>query len=68
MTMIYAMLSASEKPACLSFRTREHIQPAIEMFDMASGGEGSFLKKPSVIFGAARLYPRFGSARKTWKS
>lgn len=62
MTMVYALLSASEKPTCMSFRTREHIQPAIEMFDMASGGEGSFLKKPSVIFGGCPIVSplRFG--------
>ncbi len=62
MTMIYAMLAASEKPACLSLRSREHIQPAIEMFDMASGGEGSFLRKPSVIFGGCPIVSplRFG--------
>ncbi|KUJ85708.1 trimethylamine methyltransferase [Ruegeria marisrubri] len=62
MSMVYSMLAASEKPACLTFRTREHIKPAIELFDMASGGEGSFLKKPSVIFGGCPIVSplRFG--------
>ncbi len=60
--MVYAILAATEKPVCLSFREREHIKPAIELFDMASGGEGSFLKKPSVIFGGCPVVSplRFG--------
>ncbi len=62
MNMVYALLSASEKPVCLSFRVREHIKPAIELFDLASGGEGTFLKKPSVIFGGCPIVSplRFG--------
>ncbi len=62
MTMVYALLAGSEKPSCFSFRAREHIQPAIEILDMASGGEGSFLKKPSVIFGGCPIVSplRFG--------
>jgi trimethylamine--corrinoid protein Co-methyltransferase len=62
MTMLYAMLAASEKPACLTFRDRSHIAPAIEIFDMAHGGEGKFLEKPSVIFGGCPIVSplRFG--------
>lgn len=62
MTMVYAMLAGSEKPGCLSFRHRDHIKPAIELFDMASGGEGAFLKKPSIIFGGCPIVSplRFG--------
>ncbi len=62
MTMLYAILAGSEKPSCLTFRDRAHIKPAIEMFDMASGGEGMFLKKPSVIFGGCPIVSplRFG--------
>ncbi|MEX0279381.1 MAG: trimethylamine methyltransferase family protein [Ruegeria sp.] len=55
MNMVYAMLSASQKPACLAFRDRSHIPHAIRMFDLASGGEGSFLKKPSVVFGGCPI-------------
>ncbi|MEX3008185.1 trimethylamine methyltransferase family protein [Hoeflea sp. TYP-13] len=60
--MVYAILAGSEKPVCLSFRSRDHIKPAIELFDMASGGEGAFLKKPSVIFGGCPIVSplRFG--------
>ncbi len=62
MSMAYALLAATEKPVCLSFRSRENIPPAIELFDLATGGEGSFLKKPSVIFGGCPIVSplRFG--------
>lgn len=62
MSMVYAMLAGSEKPASLCFRDRKHIEPAIQLFDMASGGEGSFLKKPSVVFGGCPIVSplRFG--------
>ena len=55
MNTVYAMLAGSQKPACLTFRDRSHIAPAIRMFDLASGGEGSFMKKPSVIFGGCPI-------------
>ena len=55
MNMVYAILAGSQKPACLTFRHRSHIPHAIRMFDLASGGEGSFLKAPSVIFGGCPI-------------
>lgn len=62
MNMVYAILAGSQKPACLTFRDRSHIPPAIRMFDLASGGEGRFLKKPSVVFGGCPVVSplRFG--------
>ncbi len=59
---VYAILAGSEKPACIALRNRENIEPAIALFDMASGGEGAFLKKPSVIFGGCPIVSplRFG--------
>jgi len=62
LSMVYAMVAATEKPLCLSFRHREHIPPALEIFDLASGGSGRFLKKPSVIFGGCPIVSplRFG--------
>ncbi len=62
MSMVYALLAGTQKPVCLSFRSRKHIEPAIAMFDMASGGEGNFLRKPSVIFGGCPIVSplRFG--------
>ena len=55
MNTVYAMLAGSQKPACLTFRDRSHIPHAIRMFDLAQGGEGSFMKKPSVIFGGCPI-------------
>jgi len=55
MNTMYAMLAGSQKPACLTFRDRSHIPHAIRMFDLASGGDGSFMKKPSVIFGGCPI-------------
>ena len=52
---VYAILSGSQKPACITFRDRSHIPHAIRLFDLASGGEGSFMKKPSVIFGGCPI-------------
>lgn len=55
MNTVYAMLAGSQKPACLTFRNRSHIPHAIRMFDLATGGEGSFMKNPSVIFGGCPM-------------
>jgi len=55
MNTVYAILAGSQKPACITFRDRSHIAPAIRMFDHASGGEGSFMKRPSVIFGGCPI-------------
>ncbi|MBT7906404.1 MAG: trimethylamine methyltransferase [Marinovum sp.] len=55
MNTVYAILAGSQKPACITFRDRSHIAPAIRLFDHASGGEGSFMKKPSVIFGGCPI-------------
>ncbi|MCI2399636.1 trimethylamine methyltransferase family protein [Aliiroseovarius subalbicans] len=62
MNTLYAILAGSQKPACLTFRDRSHLPHAIRMFDLASGGEGSFMKKPSVIFGGCPVVSplRFG--------
>lgn len=62
MNMVYAILAGSQKPACLTFRDRSHIPHAIRLFDHASGGEGRFLEKPSVIFGGCPVVSplRFG--------
>ena len=62
MTMVYALMAATEKPLWLSFRKRENISPALQIFDLASGGEGAFLNKPSVIFGGYPIVSplRFG--------
>ncbi|MCP4492327.1 MAG: trimethylamine methyltransferase [Gammaproteobacteria bacterium] len=51
----YALAAGTEKPLCLSFRSREFIKPTIEMFDMILGGEGRFIKKPFAIFGGCPI-------------
>lgn len=60
--MLYAILAGSQKPACLTLRHRSHLPAAIRLFDLASGGEGSFLKAPSAIFGGCPVVSplRFG--------
>ena len=51
----YALMAGTEKPLCLSFRSRDFIAPAIEMFDLALGGEGRFVKQPFCIFGGCPI-------------
>ncbi len=53
--ILYAQMQATEKPLSMSFATREHIGPAIELFDMVLGGEGRFLEKPFCIFGGCPI-------------
>lgn len=62
MNVIYALTAGTEKALCVSFRSRDYIAPAIEMFDMALGGEGRFLQKPFLIFGGCPIVSplRFG--------
>ncbi len=61
--MIYAIIAGSEKPTCLCLRSRKHLAPAIRLIEMASGEEGSFLKKPSAVFGGCPIVSplRFGA-------
>ena len=55
MNIAYALTAGTEKPLCMSFRSRDFIAPAIEMFDMVLGGEGRFMKKPFCIFGGCPI-------------
>ncbi len=55
MNMVYAMIAGTEKPMCMSFRSRDFIAPAIEMCDRVLGGEGKFLEKPFLIFGGCPI-------------
>ena len=63
MNMIYAMITGTEKPMCISFRDRKHIAPAIEMFDLALGGQGRFMEKPFCIFGGCPIVSPFRFGR-----
>ena len=38
MNVAYALAAGTEKPLCMSFRNRDFIRPAIEMFDLILGG------------------------------
>lgn len=55
MNVAYALMAATQKPLCMSFRNAKFIHPAIEMFDMVLGGEGKFLNKPFCIFGGCPI-------------
>ncbi|MCP4182210.1 MAG: trimethylamine methyltransferase [Hyphomicrobiales bacterium] len=62
MNIVYSLTAGTEKPLCLSFRSRDFINPAIKLFDYALGGEGRFMKKPFCIFGGCPIVSplRFG--------
>ena len=62
MNIVYSLTAGTEKPLCLSFRSRDFIHPAIKLFDYALGGEGRFMKKPFCIFGGCPIVSplRFG--------
>ena len=55
MNIAYALSAGTEKPLCMSFRSRNHIAPALEIFDLALGGEGRFMKQPYCIFGGCPI-------------
>ena len=60
--ILYAQISATEKPLSMSFGHRSHIKPALELFDLVLGGEGRFVKRPFCIFGGCPIVSplRFG--------
>ena len=42
----YALLAGTTKPVGTSFTVAEHVDPIIDMFDMALGGEGRYRERP----------------------
>jgi len=46
MNTAYALMKGTQKPVGTSFFIGEHVDPAIEMFDMVAGGEGKFAERP----------------------
>ncbi len=60
--ILYAQISATEKPLSMSFADRSHILRAIEFFDMVLGGEGRFFERPFCVFGGCPIVSplRFG--------
>ncbi len=60
--ILYAQVTATEKPLSMSFANRTHIEPAIAFFDMVLGGEGRFVERPFCVFGGCPIVSplRFG--------
>ena len=52
----YALLRGTSKPVATSFTLPEHVDPIIDMFDIALGGVGKFAQKP---FCKAHISPLF---------
>ena len=44
----YALLKNTTKPVGTAFTLAEHVDPIIQMFDIAAGGAGAFAKRPFV--------------------
>ena len=44
----YALLMNTTKPVATAFTLAEHVEPIIEMFDIAAGGNGAFAARPFV--------------------
>ncbi|MGI9483612.1 MAG: trimethylamine methyltransferase family protein [Hyphomicrobiales bacterium] len=42
----YALLSGTQKPVGMSFTIGEYVDPIVDMFDIALGGEGKFTERP----------------------
>jgi trimethylamine--corrinoid protein Co-methyltransferase len=42
----YALLKGTTKPVGTSFFVAEHVDPVVDMFDLALGGEGKFRQRP----------------------
>lgn len=45
---VYALLRGTTKPVATSFTLAEHVEPIIQMLDIAEGGTGNFSKRPYV--------------------
>ncbi|MEQ8895667.1 MAG: trimethylamine methyltransferase family protein [Roseovarius sp.] len=42
----YALLKNTSKPVATAFTLADHVEPIVEMFDIAAGGPGEFSKRP----------------------
>ncbi len=45
---VYALLCNTTKPVATSFTLAEHVDPIVEMLDIAAGGPGKFAERPFV--------------------
>jgi trimethylamine--corrinoid protein Co-methyltransferase len=43
---VYALLKNTTKPTATAFTIAEHVEPIVEMLDIAAGGPGEFSKRP----------------------
>lgn len=44
----YALMRHTTKPVATAFTLADHVDPIVQMFDIAAGGEGQFAKRPFV--------------------
>ena len=44
----YALLRNTTKPVATAFTVAEHVDPIVQMLDIAAGGEGEFAKRPFI--------------------
>ncbi|MEM6565410.1 MAG: trimethylamine methyltransferase family protein [Pseudomonadota bacterium] len=44
----YALLKNTTKPVATAFTLAEHVDPIVQMFDIAAGGPGAFAERPFV--------------------
>ncbi len=44
----YALIANTTKPVATAFTLAEHVDPIVEMFDIAAGGPGEFARRPFV--------------------
>ena len=44
----YALLCNTTKPVATAFTVAEHVDPIVQMLDIAAGGEGEFAKRPFI--------------------
>ncbi|RZV48294.1 MAG: methyltransferase [Acidimicrobiales bacterium] len=59
----FAATAATSKPTGVSFATAEHVDPVVDLFDLALGGEGAFSRQPFSMAVVVHVVPplRFAS-------
>ena len=59
----FACLKGTSKPFGVSFQSADHVQPVVEMFDVALGGRGAFGRQPFCMGVIVHVVPplRFAS-------
>ncbi len=44
----YALMKNTTKPVATAFTLADHVDPVVQLFDIAAGGDGAFAKRPFV--------------------